>query len=70
MTPETRLTAIDALGEWHDALLVEARDHFPSEFKDVYPRERRHTAQQLLRIRRAMRELRNIPINLGAIDCE
>ena len=31
---------------------------------------RRHLAGDICRVRRAIRELRGVPINLGGVDCE
>ena len=70
MTPETKALAIAAIADLHDDLLDEGRDSYPSEFKDVYPRERTKIAKGLLACRRALRELRANPIALPRNDCE
>lgn len=79
MTPETKVVALEALAFRHDSLLFdEARPWrlLPLERKhrglDLSDRgiQRRRIARELCRIRRAMRELRSTPINLGSNDCE
>ena len=64
MTPETKATAIDAIGFMHDSLLEAIRNKWLNQY------QRNETARHLRRCRRALRDLRNDPVVLPMNECE
>ena len=64
VTPETKATAIDAIGFMHDTLLEASRNKWLNQH------ERNETARHLRRCRRALRELRVDPLVLPRNECE